>query len=117
MLAMAGCGPGSAGIDPEAHRAEVMEWRAGRLERLLQPNGYLTQVGLQWVEEGSYSMGSADDSDIVLPPVAARGVAWLEYSARAAVHTTGQIPTSVPANEPRREGIPEFAVVLPCPDV
>jgi hypothetical protein len=45
-------------MDLAAYEAEVLEWRAGRLERLLDPNGYLTQVGLRWLDEGTYSIGS-----------------------------------------------------------
>jgi uncharacterized protein (DUF1684 family) len=84
-LATAACGQAGDAIDPAAHRAEVMEWRAGRLERLLQPNGYLTQVGLHWVEEGAYSMGSAEDSDIVLPSTAAPRVGELRVTPEGAV--------------------------------
>ncbi len=79
-VAMAACGQVDDEIDPAVHAAEVMEWRAGRLGRLLEPNGFLTQVGLHWVQEGSYSMGSAGDNDIVLPSVAAASVGELEVT-------------------------------------
>jgi len=71
LLAAAACGPADAEFDVAAHEAEVMEWRAGRLARLLAPNGFLTQIGLFWIEDGSYSMGSAKSNDIVLPDSAA----------------------------------------------
>jgi uncharacterized protein (DUF1684 family) len=58
-----------------------MEWRAGRLARLLAPNGFLTQVGLFWIKDGSYSMGSAQSNDIVLPDSAAPQVGRLEVAA------------------------------------
>ncbi len=70
-LSIQACGSADAGIDPAVHEAEVLEWRAGRLDRLLAPNGYLTQVGLFWIEDGTYSVGSAADSDIRLPETAA----------------------------------------------
>ena len=63
---MAACGPSSATFDESAHAEEVMQWRAGRLERLKQPFGYLTQVGLYWLQPGSYSFGSGAGNDIVL---------------------------------------------------
>lgn len=71
LLAAAACGPAEAEFDVAAHKAEVVEWREGRLSRLLAPNGFLTQVGLYWIENGSYIMGSAADSDILLPETAA----------------------------------------------
>lgn len=36
-------------------------WRAAREERLRQPNGWLTLVGLFWMEKGDNSLGSAPD--------------------------------------------------------
>ena len=69
-LVITACDPADAGIDPAVHEAEVLEWRAGRLARLVAPNGYLTQVGLFWLEDGAYTMGSAADSDIRLPATA-----------------------------------------------
>ena len=71
LLVAAACGRAEPRFDAAAHEAEVMEWRAGRLERLLKPTGYLTQVGLFWIEEGSYTIGSAEGSDIRLPATAA----------------------------------------------
>jgi uncharacterized protein (DUF1684 family) len=76
-LTLQACGSTDADIDPAAHEAEVMEWREGRLARLLAPNGYLTQVGLFWIEDGTYTVGSAADSDIRLPDTAAASVGSL----------------------------------------
>ena len=70
LLAAAACGRAEPEFDLAAYEAEVMEWRAGRLERLLQPTGFLTQVGLFWIEEGGYTIGSDPDSDIRLPATA-----------------------------------------------
>ena len=71
------CGPAEAEFDVVAHQAEVEEWRAGRLERLLRPTGYLTQVGLFWLEDGEYLVGSAAGSAIRLPESAASDVGTL----------------------------------------
>jgi uncharacterized protein (DUF1684 family) len=73
----AACGPATAEFDAAAHRAEVMEWREERLASLLAPTGYLAQIGLYWLEDGSYTMGSAQENDIVLPQGAAGRVAEL----------------------------------------
>lgn len=60
--------PAAAGdIDAEeAHRAEVDAWHAQRVERLRAPDGWLSLVGLHWVEPGVHRIGSAPDNAIVL---------------------------------------------------
>lgn len=65
-VTVAGCTKSEAGSDVTAHRAAVLQWREGRLERLLAPTGYLNQTGLYWLEPGNYRFGAADDNDIVL---------------------------------------------------
>jgi len=71
------CGRAEPGIDLAAYEQEVLEWRAGRLERLLAPTGYLTQIGLYWLEPGDYVIGSDPDSDIVVPATAAARIGQL----------------------------------------
>jgi len=71
LMFLAACGRAEPGIDTAAYEQEVLDWRTGRLERLLAPTGYLNQVGLHWLEPGVYVIGSDPDSDIVLPPTAA----------------------------------------------
>lgn len=53
-------------IQTENHQQAVEAWRASRHERLLQPDGWLTLVGLEWLEEGENSIGTAVDNDIQL---------------------------------------------------
>lgn len=74
LAALAACGDSRADAEQKAHTQEVLEWREWRLEQLLKPTGYLTQVGLFWIRDGSYSIGSADDSDILLPASAPAAV-------------------------------------------
>lgn len=71
VCGMSACGDAGAGFDRAAYEAEILAWREGRLERLLAPSGFLTQVGLVWVDEGSYSVGSGADNPIRLPATAA----------------------------------------------
>jgi uncharacterized protein (DUF1684 family) len=52
--------------DSDVAKNEVETWRAGRLERLHRPEGWLSLVGLHWVEPGKHSVGSAADNGIVL---------------------------------------------------
>lgn len=73
-LAAGACGRAEPALDTVAYEAEITEWRTGRLERLLKPTGYLTQIGLYWLEDGSYSMGSSPGNHIVLPGTAAAHV-------------------------------------------
>jgi uncharacterized protein (DUF1684 family) len=65
------CSENSASVDIDAHTEEVLGWRAGRLERLLAPSGFLTLSGLFWLEPGTHSFGSDASSDIVFPAAAA----------------------------------------------
>lgn len=74
LILAAACGRAEPEIDVAAYEQEVLDWRAGRLERLLAPTGYLTQIGLHWVEPGSYTIGSDPGSDIVVPATAAASV-------------------------------------------
>lgn len=62
---LASCSESGATFDPSAHIQEVLDWRAWRLEQLKMPTGYLNQVGLYWIEPGTYSFGSAKGNDIV----------------------------------------------------
>src|SRR5436190_4232557 len=41
-------------------------WRAARVARLQKPDGWLSLVGLAWVEPGKRTVGSAKENDIVL---------------------------------------------------
>lgn len=75
--ALGGCGGGGEGPGEAAaamsegelatYRQEIAEWHAERVERLSQPGGWLTLVGLHWFEEGDNSLGSDPMSDVVLP--------------------------------------------------
>ena len=56
-----------AGDAPEGYYASVEAWRAGRLERLKAPSGYLSLAGLYWLDEGTHTFGSDPANDFVLP--------------------------------------------------
>lgn len=53
-------------MDPATHRDEVQQWREARAARLTAPEGWLSLVGLHWVEPGTHRIGSAADNDLVL---------------------------------------------------
>jgi uncharacterized protein (DUF1684 family) len=48
------------------YRADLAKWRADREERLKAPDGWLTLVGLFWLEEGTNTVGSAEGSRVKL---------------------------------------------------
>ncbi len=47
--------------------AEVMTWRQERLDGLTRPYGWLSLVGLDWLEEGDNPVGSDAANSVVLP--------------------------------------------------
>jgi len=53
-------------VQTDNHQQAVEAWRASRHERLMQPDGWLTLVGLEWLEDGENRVGSASDNDIQL---------------------------------------------------
>ena len=61
----AGTGVTSAGLDGD-YTQQIDTWRAQRLQRLQAPNGWLSLIGLSWLKDGSNSVGSAKDNDVVL---------------------------------------------------
>jgi uncharacterized protein (DUF1684 family) len=52
--------------EPENHQQAIEAWRAARHERLKKPDGWLTLVGLEWLEPGETRVGSAADNDVQL---------------------------------------------------
>lgn len=60
---IAGCG---SKIDQAAEEKAIAEWRAGRIERLTGPTGWLTLVGLYWLKEGDNTFGRDAASALVL---------------------------------------------------
>ncbi len=52
--------------EPENYQHSIEQWRAGRVERLTGPDGWLSLIGLEWLKVGSNRVGRASDNDIVL---------------------------------------------------
>ena len=53
-------------MTPEEHAASVRAWRAQREERLRSPDGWLTLVGLYWLEQGTNRFGADAANPILL---------------------------------------------------
>src|SRR5471030_2356085 len=58
--------PTASSATPDAYQQQIEKWRAGRVERLTAPNGWLSLIGLDWLKEGDNRVGAAADNDIVL---------------------------------------------------
>lgn len=52
--------------DIDSYKHSIEQWRAGRVERLTAPDGWLSLIGLEWLQPGANRVGSAADNDIVL---------------------------------------------------
>jgi uncharacterized protein len=57
-----------AAPSPEAHRAEIETWRAKRIASLKREDGWLTLVGLFWLQEGENGFGSDPASNRIVFP-------------------------------------------------
>lgn len=68
LLAFLACSPAAVAAPAGAidYDAQIEAWRSERLERLQRPDGWLSLVGLHWLEPGKQSAGRAGDHDIVL---------------------------------------------------
>jgi len=69
-----------ADFDASAHQKEVLEWRAWRLEQLKKPTGFLNQIGLFWLQPGSYRFGSAPGNDLLFGARAAPEIGVFEVT-------------------------------------
>jgi len=56
----------TADDDTAAYEAGIRDWRQRRHERLASDNGWLTLVGLDWLDTGDNRVGSGADNDVVL---------------------------------------------------
>ena len=66
---LAACATGPQQPDPETRQqalweAEAMAWRERRLARLTEPYGWLSLVGLEFLENGQWTLGSAPGNDL-----------------------------------------------------
>ena len=71
LFFMLACPLGLSADSPEAaaesYEETIRNWRKGRVERLTSDNGYLTLVGLEWLQQGENRLGSMDTSTIHIP--------------------------------------------------
>jgi len=88
-------------IDAAAHRGEIQKWQSQRLASLTKDDGWLTLVGLFWLNEGENKFGSDAKNPVVLPKDKAPGVAgslWLEKGqVRLAARPESKISIAPPS--------------------
>jgi uncharacterized protein (DUF1684 family) len=53
--------------DIQSHAAAIEDWRLRRDQRLKDPDGWLTLVGLEWLQDGANRVGGAEENDVQLP--------------------------------------------------
>lgn len=71
----------TATFDQSAYRSDIQKWQSNRLASLTKDDGWLTLVGLFWLNEGENKFGSDPKSSVVLPKEKAPAMAgslWLE---------------------------------------
>lgn len=71
LLLGAACARPTPGPPPADWLPELENWRASREAALKRPNGWLSLVGLWWLEPGETPFGSDPSLPIALPPGAA----------------------------------------------
>jgi len=64
-----------AGRERAVHAAAVQAWRRRREERLRDPEGWLSLIGLEWLHPGENRVGSAPEAAVRLRTADARGAA------------------------------------------
>lgn len=98
-----------------AYEGEIQAWREERLSRLMRPDGWLSLVGLHWLNPGATFIGSAPDNGTRLAVGPAQlgmltlekdGRLWLELNAEAEFEVTvdgqpatGRVPLRTDADE------------------
>src|SRR5882672_2026656 len=71
----------AASFDQVAYKSEIQKWQNDRLISLTKEDGWLTLVGLFWLNEGENKFGSDPQNAVVLPKDKAPALAgslWLE---------------------------------------
>ncbi len=88
----------STAADPAATwRTELLSWRAKRAKNLAAPEGWLSLVGLDWLQPGNNAFGSAADNPVVLKKElpAQMGVFRLDKNVVTLVAPPGGFPKAL----------------------
>lgn len=93
----------------EQYQAEMEAWRSDREAGLRQPDGWLSLAGLFVLQEGTFTLGSAESNQIVLPASAPAQLGTLVYADGKVVFQVNTTDVKVPVLV---EGAPIWEVVL-----
>lgn len=76
----------------EAYRQEIERWHASRIARLTAPDGWLSLVGLEWLQPGTNRIGSSADNDMVLARMPAHlgTITWADDGTLSILLDNGQ---------------------------
>jgi uncharacterized protein (DUF1684 family) len=61
-------------VEDSVYQQEILDWQISRNRDIKSPKGWLSVIGLYWLQEGRNSIGSDPTSDIVFPEMAANKV-------------------------------------------
>jgi uncharacterized protein (DUF1684 family) len=64
ILAMFGCNTGESVVDPVQYAQEMADWQRSRYQTLKSPDGWLSLIGLEWINEGIHTIGSSDENTL-----------------------------------------------------
>ena len=92
-IALLSCSPARA----QYSQSDELAWRAAHAADLQKPDGWLSLVGLEWLQPGETSIGSAQDNKIHLPATAPAhvGVLKLENNAVTLLAPKGGFPSGL----------------------
>jgi len=57
-------------MDEAVYRQQIADWHRQRIAELTRPDGWLTLVGLNWLQDGANAFGSDSGNAVVFPPKA-----------------------------------------------
>jgi hypothetical protein len=66
LLGLLGCQSPALPL-PDDYEADLAQWRTDRLAELIAPRGWLSLIGLHWLQDGANTFGSAADNPVRLP--------------------------------------------------
>ncbi len=89
------CESSKSEIPVEEYETEIMQWRNERVDVLKADNGYLSLIGLFWLEQGANTVGSDSTNNIVFPdgksPANIGTYYWLGDTVRLIVNEEAEI--------------------------
>jgi uncharacterized protein (DUF1684 family) len=92
---------------PADYLAQLDAWKARRLRNLKAADGWLNIVGRWWLEEGTVTVGSTADNDIVVPAGPAKLGTLVQDAAGIVTFTPANGAAPVRA-EPNKKSPPKF---------